>query len=200
MTRSAKPADVRFYCDADVLGLAKILAGLRPDVTYPGDPGGIVHRRQRPPCPIQDTATKDRIWIPETARQGWLIITRDSRIQDHRAEIEAVRSSSARMIALAVARRRRGGRRQVWDPLGVAEGKGVDLAHGAVVVGGLRPDHQGVAGVVGRHVHGGEGGSAGLCPSRHLLWSRVRRRSGSVGRLYVGGVECLEEPRPALVP
>jgi hypothetical protein len=45
--------------------------------------------------------TKDRIWIPETARQGWLIITRDSRIQDHRAEIEAVRSSSARMIALA---------------------------------------------------------------------------------------------------
>jgi hypothetical protein len=60
-----------------------------------------VHRRQRPPCPIQDTATKDRIWIPETARQGWLIITRDSRIQDHRAEIEAVRSSSARMIALA---------------------------------------------------------------------------------------------------
>ena len=101
MTRSAKPADVRFYCDADVLGLAKILAGLRPDVTYPGDPGGIVHRRQRPPCPIQDTATKDRIWIPETARQGWLIITRDNRIQDHRAEIEAVRSSSARMIALA---------------------------------------------------------------------------------------------------
>jgi hypothetical protein len=46
VTRSAKPADVRFYCDADVLGLAKILAGLRPDVTYPGDPGGIVHRRQ----------------------------------------------------------------------------------------------------------------------------------------------------------
>jgi hypothetical protein len=49
----------------------------------------------------------------------------------------------------------------VWDPLGVAEGKGVDLAHGAVVVGGLRPDHQGVAGMVGRHGHGGEGGSAG---------------------------------------
>ena len=100
MTRSAKPATVRFYCDADVLGLAKILASLRPDVTYPGDPGGILHRRERPPCPIRNTAVKDHVWIPETARQGWLIITRDSRIQHHRAEIEAVRSSGARMVAL----------------------------------------------------------------------------------------------------
>ena len=40
------------------------------------------------------------IWIPETARQGWLIITRDRRIQEHRAEIEAVSSSGARMVNL----------------------------------------------------------------------------------------------------
>ncbi len=101
MNRGAKPATVRFYIDADVLGLAKVLVALRSDVTYPGDPGGTVHRRQRPPCCITDPNTDDAVWIPETARQGWLIITRDSGIQHHRAEIEAVRNSSARMIALA---------------------------------------------------------------------------------------------------
>jgi hypothetical protein len=70
-------------------------------VTYPGDPGGVVHRRRRPACPITNPRTADEIWIPATATHGWLIITRDSGIQHHRAEIEAVRSSGARMIALA---------------------------------------------------------------------------------------------------
>jgi hypothetical protein len=42
MNRPAKPALVQFYVDADVLGLAKILAQIRSDVTYPGDPGGRV--------------------------------------------------------------------------------------------------------------------------------------------------------------
>jgi hypothetical protein len=101
VSRRPKPATARFYIDADVLGLAKVLVSLRPDVTYPGDPGGTIHRRQRPPCSITDPQTEDSVWIPETARQGWLIITRDSGIQHHRAEIEAVRSSNARMIVLA---------------------------------------------------------------------------------------------------
>lgn len=96
-----RPADVRFYVDADVLGLAKLLVRLRSDVTYPGDPGGEFRHRQRPPCPITSTAVKDTVWIPETSRRGWLVITRDSSIQDHRAEIAAVRDSGARMIALA---------------------------------------------------------------------------------------------------
>ncbi|HEX4833184.1 MAG TPA: hypothetical protein VH478_19055 [Trebonia sp.] len=82
-------------------GVGKILAELRPDVTYPGDPGGRVKGgRVRPPCTITDAGTLDEVWIPETARQGWLIITRDHHIQDHRAEIEAVRSSGARMVNL----------------------------------------------------------------------------------------------------
>ncbi|GEL16931.1 hypothetical protein [Pseudonocardia asaccharolytica] len=40
--RHYKPATVRFYFDADVLGLglAHQIAGLRPDATYPGDPAG----------------------------------------------------------------------------------------------------------------------------------------------------------------
>jgi hypothetical protein len=101
MTKPAKPATVNFYVDADVLGLAKVLAAIRPDVTYPGDPGGMVKGgRVRPPCVIIDTGTADSAWIPETARQGWLIITRDRHIQEHRAEIQAVRVSGARMVTL----------------------------------------------------------------------------------------------------
>lgn len=102
MSRPVKPAPVQFYFDADVLGLAKILVQVRGDVTYPGDPGGPVKGgRVRPACTIRDTATRDSVWIPETARQGWLIMTRDRRIQEHRAEIDAVKNSGARMITLA---------------------------------------------------------------------------------------------------
>jgi PIN like domain len=102
MSKPAKPAAVRYYVDADLLGLAKILVQVRGDVTYPGDPGGLTRsRRARLACIITDPDTDDDVWIPETARQGWLIITRDRHIQDHRAEIEAVRSSGARMINLA---------------------------------------------------------------------------------------------------
>lgn len=96
-----RPARVRFYFDADVLGVAKVIAGLRPDVTYPGDPGLTLHRRVRAPCPIADRAEKDHIWIPKVAELGWLIVTRDSRIQDHRAEISAVREHGAKMVALS---------------------------------------------------------------------------------------------------
>jgi hypothetical protein len=95
-----KPAEVRFYVDADLLGLARVLAGLRPDVTYPGDPGAVVHKRLRPPCPITSPAVRDTEWIPEVARRGWLIITRDRHIQAHRLEIQAVREHGARMVAL----------------------------------------------------------------------------------------------------
>jgi hypothetical protein len=100
---AVKPAVVHFYVDADVLGLAKVLARLRTDVTFPGDPGASFHRRLRPACPINSTAVEDEVWIPETARQGWLIITRDRAIQDNRAEILAVRDHGARMVTLASA-------------------------------------------------------------------------------------------------
>lgn len=114
MSPRIKPAIVRFYVDADVLGLAKVLGQLRSDVTYPGDSGRVVHRRQRPPCPITSTQTPDTQWIPETSRRGWLIVTRDSRIQDHRSEIAAVRDNGARMVALA-GKEARG----VWEQLEV---------------------------------------------------------------------------------
>ena len=91
----ARPAVVRCYLDADVLGLAHVVAGLRSDATYPGDPGAIIKRRERPACAIADPATKDDVWILQVASIGWLIITRDSRIQQRRAEIAAVKASNA---------------------------------------------------------------------------------------------------------
>lgn len=97
----ARPAEVRFYVDADVLGLAKILVQLRNDVTYPGDPGGILHKRTRPACPVTSPRVPDEVWIPQATAHAWLIITRDSNIAANRAEIGAVRDSGARMVALA---------------------------------------------------------------------------------------------------
>ena len=95
-----RAAQVRIYVDADMLGLGKILAGLRNDVTYPGDPGALIHKRQRPPCPITTPDVLDTDWIPRIAAQGWLIITRDSMIIQNRSEIAAVRESKAKMVAL----------------------------------------------------------------------------------------------------
>jgi PIN like domain len=81
---SLRAAQVRIYVDADMLGLGKIIASLRNDVTYPGDPGAEIHRRQRPPCPITSPDVLDTDWIPEVAARGWLIVTRDSMIIQNR--------------------------------------------------------------------------------------------------------------------
>ena len=96
-----KPVAPRFYFDADVLGLAKLVAQERADFTYPGDPGGRIKKRLRPRCIITTPDTKDSVWIPAVAAQGWLIITRDKEIQVNRAEIDAVRDNGAKMVNLA---------------------------------------------------------------------------------------------------
>ena len=56
---SLRAAQVRFYVDADLLGLGKILGGLRNDLTYPGDHGAVIHKRQRAPCPITSPDVPD---------------------------------------------------------------------------------------------------------------------------------------------
>jgi hypothetical protein len=43
-----RAAQVRIYVDADLLGLGKILAGLRNDVTYPADARVHASRRRVP--------------------------------------------------------------------------------------------------------------------------------------------------------
>ncbi|MFF0271585.1 hypothetical protein [Kribbella sp. NPDC004536] len=92
---------VRYYLDADILGLAKVLCSLRNDMTCPGDPGAVLHKRRRPPSPIADPGTPDAAWLPVIAAQGWLIISRDGNIRENSAERRAVRESGAKLIALA---------------------------------------------------------------------------------------------------
>lgn len=96
-----RPAQVRFYVDADLLGLAKILCAIRSDFTHPGDPGAVIKRRERPPCMITSPAAKDPSWIPRVAAEGWLIVTRDRHIQQRLGEINAVRNNRAKMVNLA---------------------------------------------------------------------------------------------------
>ena len=91
-----RAAHVRFYVDADILGLGKILGDLRNDVTYPGDPGAIVHKRHRAPCRIARPDVLDTDWIPQVAARGWLIVTRDSMILQNRSEIAAIRENNAK--------------------------------------------------------------------------------------------------------
>ncbi len=81
-------------------GSAKSLAGLRNDVTHPGDPGAVIHKRQRAPCPITTPDVLGTDWIPQVAARGWLIITRDSMITQNQNEIAAVRENKAKMAAL----------------------------------------------------------------------------------------------------
>lgn len=99
----ARPVAPRFYFDADVLGLAKLVCQARADFTYPGDPGATIKKRQRPACIITSPAVLDPIWIPAVAAQGWVIVTRDRAIQGNRAEINAVRDHGAKMVNLASA-------------------------------------------------------------------------------------------------
>jgi hypothetical protein len=109
-----RTASVRFYFDADILGLGKLIASVRPDGTYPGDPGAVLHRRRRPACPITSPHTDDAVWIPVVARAGWVTITRDRHIQDHRAELAAVRDHHLRMVALSAPEAR-----TTWEQLEV---------------------------------------------------------------------------------
>lgn len=91
---------IRFYVDADLLGVAKILAEVRSDVTYPGDPGGrSADGFDRPPCPVQP-GNKDVDWLPKVARAGWIIISRDRHIQHRPAERAALIDAGARMFRL----------------------------------------------------------------------------------------------------
>ncbi|MGH8879912.1 MAG: hypothetical protein ACRD0P_21600, partial [Stackebrandtia sp.] len=118
-----RPADVRFYFDADVLGLAKTVCRLRSDMTYPGDPGATIKRRERPPCVVVSPAVKDPVWIRQVAREGWLIITRDKRIRDHPAELRAVTDAGAKMVTLASA-----DARDAWSQLEIlmSQWRGID--------------------------------------------------------------------------
>lgn len=91
---------IRFYIDADLLGMAKVLVMVRADVTYPGDPGGTgIDGQPRPSCTI-GPQTKDAQWIPQVTSNDWVVITRDRHIQHRPAERAALISASARHVTL----------------------------------------------------------------------------------------------------
>jgi hypothetical protein len=91
---------IRFYVDADMLGLGKILASVRSDVTYPGDPGGPgAGGEARPPCPLEP-GVKDPSWIPVTAAEGWIAITRDRHLRHRPDERRAILEHGARVVRL----------------------------------------------------------------------------------------------------
>jgi uncharacterized protein with PIN domain len=93
-------APIRFYVDADLLGLAQLLVQVRSDVTYPGDPGGRgPDQTGRPPCPIA-TGAKDEQWIPYVAGQGWVVITKDRHHRHRPAEKKAILDHRARVVHL----------------------------------------------------------------------------------------------------
>lgn len=105
---------VRYYFDADILGLARAVADIRLDCTYPADVGLTKKNRRRPPCPITSTDVDDVDWLPAVASEGWVVISRDHRIQVRAAELAAVRDNHVRMFVIASREALR-----VWDQLEV---------------------------------------------------------------------------------
>ncbi len=104
---------IRFYFDADVIGLGKLIVQVRPDVTYAGDRGGVgIDRRPRPPSPIIPSVP-DPDWIPKVAAMGWLVITRDRHMLSRPAERQEIVQSGARHIRLDPSR----GQLSKWDQL-----------------------------------------------------------------------------------
>lgn len=80
------------------MGLAKALAHVRSDVTFPGDDGERTGgaRRWLPPSPVQDPATPDEEWIETVTRAGMVVITRDRKIMSRLNEVQATRRPGVR--------------------------------------------------------------------------------------------------------
>jgi hypothetical protein len=115
---------VQYYVDADTLGLAHILASIRADVTYPGDAGGVVRKRIRPPCPITSTDVPDDEWIPMVADRGWTILTRDQRIERRPAERAAVVANSAKVVAITSSEKL-----TIWHQLEIVMSRWREIEH-----------------------------------------------------------------------
>jgi hypothetical protein len=82
--------DVRFFVDADLLGVGKALAVVRKDVVHPG------HRR----CPEIQPETPDSVWLPIVGNAGWIAISRNKRIRYNPVENRLLRQHGVRAIFL----------------------------------------------------------------------------------------------------
>jgi hypothetical protein len=92
---------VRFFIDASMVGVGKLLAEARPDVTYPGHSD----------CPFGPEA-KEPEWIPVVAERAWVVLMRDKRARWRLDEKRAIVEHGLRAFILTSA-----GNMSVWDQL-----------------------------------------------------------------------------------
>lgn len=96
MSRSAQ-----WYCDENAIGLGRQLAQARLPVTWPGDSGQrLPAKLSLPESPVSERGLPDEEWIPQVARAGLAIITKDARILSRRVELDAVLASRARLFVI----------------------------------------------------------------------------------------------------
>lgn len=87
MPAAAQP--VRWFVDENSLGVAKALAYVRGDITWPGAPDGSV------PAGAADTT-----WLPIIGRAGLVVLTRDKRIRSRPLERRALLDHGVRACFL----------------------------------------------------------------------------------------------------
>lgn len=85
----AAPRTSRWFVDENSLGVAKSLAHVRGDITWPGAPGGAV------PAGAVDTA-----WLPIVGQAGLVVLTRDERIRSRPLERQALLDHDVRACFL----------------------------------------------------------------------------------------------------
>lgn len=85
----ATPQIPHWFVDENSLGVAKALAYVRGDVTWPGAPDGPV------PAGAADTA-----WLPVIGQAGLVVLTRDKRIRSRPLERQALLNHNVRACFL----------------------------------------------------------------------------------------------------
>lgn len=92
---------IKYYVDADLIGLGKLLVQVRTDVTYAGDEGGLgIDKKPRDRSPIAPGAL-DPVWIPEAAGRNWLVITKDTHMAGRPEERRMILTTNARHLRIA---------------------------------------------------------------------------------------------------
>lgn len=96
------PEVLVFFVDANLLGVAKSLEAVRPDIIYPGHPN----------CPTIVAGTPDPEWLAEAGRRRWVVILRDKHIRSRSREREALLQNGLRTFCLTGS-----GNASKWDIL-----------------------------------------------------------------------------------
>jgi PIN like domain len=81
----ATPQAARRFVDENSLGVAKALAYVRGDITWPGAPDGPV-----------SAGAADAAWLPIVGQAGLVVLTRDKRIRSRPLERQALLDHNVR--------------------------------------------------------------------------------------------------------